>query len=81
MNAHYSIIAKQIGHVADDLMDNYLDYEWARYSLLVIASGIDETDIIHSQLKVLASDFSLKGDALALMLYQLAEKAFKMAKN
>lgn len=76
----YSAIAKQIGRVADDLMDNFLEYEWARYSLLVIAEGI-EGEEIESEIKRLASDFDLRGEALALKLYDLSTSVYIKAKE
>lgn len=76
----YSTIARQIGRVADDLMDNFLEYEWARYSLLVIAAGVEGEDI-ENEIKRLASDFELKGEALALKLYDLSSSTYVKAKE
>lgn len=76
----YSTIAKQIGRVADDLMDNFLEYEWARYSLLVISEGI-EGEEIENEIKRLASDFDLRGEDLALKLYDLSTSVYVKAKE
>lgn len=82
MFAFYSLIAKQLGRVADDLMGNFLEYEWARYSLLVIADGIDENDSeLKSEILTLASTHTLQGEALALKLYDVASQTFQKAKT
>lgn len=71
----YSTIARQVGRVADDLIGNYLEYEWARYALLVIATGV-EGEEIENDIKRLASDFDLRGEALALKLYDLSSSSY-----
>ncbi|ENP7131533.1 hypothetical protein [Raoultella sp. YJ] len=76
----YSMIAKQIGRVADDLMDNSLEYEWARYSLIVINEGVDDEEL-SSLIKTFASDFELRGDRLALKLYDISSNFYAKAKN
>lgn len=76
----YSMIAKQIGRIADDLMDNSLEYEWARYSLIVISDGVDDEELSY-QIKTAASDFDLRGEKLALKLYDIASNSYAKAKN